>query len=257
MIDTSHDKNTTVIIPCFNEGSGIHATLKALTEQEDQNFDVIFVDNNSTDNTVDIIEQYINSCVMVRWQIIKEAQQGTGAASDTGMREAIRNGAEWLLRTDADCVPAVNWVAAMKEEFRKGTQLVAGKCDPRTDEVTRSPLSIWLLARVVNVAETYGKLSFRNKGDEYKTPFMMLSGCNVGIIKELYEKSGGFMRTRIEDVHEDRELMNACRRVTDRIVFSHEALVSMSTRRVDAWGVINTLRWYRNHGYRPENVNIR
>lgn len=257
MIDTSQDKTTAVVIPCFNESSGITATLDALAGQEDQNFDVMFVDNNSTDDTVDVIARYIRDNIQTRWQVVEETQQGTGAASDTGMRTAILNGAEWLLRTDADCTPAENWVAAMKHEFRGGTQLVAGKCDPRTDEVTRSPFSIWLLARVVNVAETYGKLTYRNKGEEYKTPFMMLSGCNVGITKELYEESGGFMRTKIEDVHEDRELMNACRRVTDRIVFSREALVSMSTRRVDAWGVINTLRWYRNHGYRPENVNIR
>lgn len=250
-------KNLWVVIPEWNEVNGIVSTLDALRTQSDTSFSLVVVDNDSTDGTSRLVTDYIAQYGLVRWEVIGETQRGTGAASDTGMRYAIAKGAEELVRTDADCIPVVDWIKEMRLEFDRGTQLVSGKCGPRVDEKPRSAFTLKMLDGVVSLAEVYGKFRFSNRGQGYKAPFMMLSGCNVGITTETYVESGGFMRTKIEDVHEDRELMNSVRLVTDKIVFSHKAFVHMSTRRVDAWGIVNTLRWYRNHGYKPENVNIR
>jgi glycosyltransferase involved in cell wall biosynthesis len=246
-----------ITIPAWNEEAGIVKTLDALREQTDTDFNVVIVDNNSTDFTYAIVSDYIDKYNLSRWEVIEEPQRGTGAASDTGMRYSISHGATQLLRTDADCIPVPEWVAEMKKEFARGTELVAGKCGPRVDETHRSQFKIKALEVVVSIAELYGKLRFSNTGGQYKTPFVMLSGCNVGITSHTYEAAGGFKRTRIEDLHEDRELMNDVRKVTEKIVFSKKAFIYMSTRRVDAWGIINTLRWYRNHGYKTDNANIR
>jgi hypothetical protein len=34
-------------------------------------------------------------------------------------------------------------------------------------------------------------------------------------------------------------------------------VVQGSSRRVRAWGLRNTLLWYKDHAYRPEHVDIR
>ena len=85
----------------------------------------------------------------------------------------------------------------------------------------------------------------------------MTAGCNVAITADLYLKCGGFPRTKIEDVHEDRVLINNVRRHTDKFKASKDVVVYTSTRRVREWGLWNTLMWYADHKYKPEVVDIR
>ena len=69
--------------------------------------------------------------------------------------------------------------------------------------------------------------------------------------------AGGFPRTAIEDVHEDRALVNAVRRLTRRYGAHREVVVLASARRAHAWGLVRTLGWYADHRYRPDVVDIR
>jgi glycosyltransferase involved in cell wall biosynthesis len=65
-----------VVVPVYNEAAGIRATLEALARQTDGDFDVVFVDNDSTDDSVAVIESFRQP----RWRVIHESQKGTGAA---------------------------------------------------------------------------------------------------------------------------------------------------------------------------------
>ena len=82
-----------------------------------------------------------------------EPEPGAGTAADTGFRHAIAGGATRLLRTDADCLPARDWVATARRAARRGADLVCGRSVPRRDEHpawpsgTVSPLSSALAAR--------------------------------------------------------------------------------------------------------------
>jgi glycosyltransferase involved in cell wall biosynthesis len=79
-----------VIVPVFNESRQLPEFLKSLdilTHNHNYQFQIIFVDNNSTDNSLDILKNYItnfnslgSSC-----QLISEKLQGKGAA----VRKAI------------------------------------------------------------------------------------------------------------------------------------------------------------------------
>jgi glycosyltransferase involved in cell wall biosynthesis len=247
----------TVVLPAFNEADHVLPTLRALLFQTDTNFDVVFVDNGSTDNTREILTTYIENLGIDRWHVIDEPQKGTGAAADTGMRWAAAHGATYIARTDTDCLPAQDWVEQVKKEMNSGTQFIAGKLKPRTDEY---PLPWWnykILDGAVVVAEFFGKVRPSNRGPEFHGSYIMTAGCNVAITAELYLKSGGFPRTKIEDVHEDRELINNVRRVTDNFKASKKVVVYTSTRRVKEWGLWNTLMWYADHKYKPEVVDIR
>ena len=114
-----------------------------------------------------------------------------------------------------------------------------------------------LLRAAVFLAEAFGRVRPGNRSPEYLGPYMMAAGCNVGITAELYLAAGGFPRTRIEDVHEDRALVNAVRRLTRDYARRRDVVVQGSSRRVQAWGLRNTLLWYKDHAYRPEHVDIR
>jgi glycosyltransferase involved in cell wall biosynthesis len=240
-----------VVVPVYNEAAGIRPTLDALASQADDDFDVVFVDNGSTDDSVAIISSYGQP----RWRVIHEPEKGTGAAADTGMRAAIAAGAELLARTDADCIPRADWTAAIRRSLAS-LGLVGGELIPRKDEGLNWPTRAGLRG-AVHLAEAFGRLRPANRDPAYRGPYMMAAGCNVGIRSELYLAAGGFPRTKIEDLHEDRALVNAVRRLTSNYARRADVVVYGSSRRVTAWGLRNTLLWYKDHAYRPDHVDIR
>lgn len=251
-----------VVVPVFQEAAGIRPTLEALAAQRDADFDAFFVDNGSTDGSADVIRSFAAERALHRWRVIDEAQKGTGAAADTGMRAAIAAGATLLARTDADCLPREDWTASVRRaltprtEGGRGLRLVGGELVPRRDEgvgwATRAALR-----GAVHLAEAFGRIRPGNRDPAYLGPYMMAAGCNVGITAELYAAAGGFPRTAIEELHEDRALVNAVRRLTRDYARRADVVVFGSSRRVRAWGLRRTLLWYKDHAYRPEVVDIR
>jgi hypothetical protein len=96
----------------------------------------------------------------------------------------------------------------------------------------------------------------RNWRPGYRTRFRLLTGSNCGIRAETYVKVGGFPRARIDEVHDDRALMNRVRLVSDRVTSDHDAIVASSARRYRHYGAAGILRWYMRHetGGRPIDV---
>ena len=244
-------------VPVYNEEHGIRPTLDALAAQTDTDFDVYFVDNASTDASAAVLEDYAREHNLSRWRVLSESQKGTGAAADTALRAAIAGGATLLARTDADCLPRADWTARVRAALTTdGLRLVGGELVPRLDEGlpwrTRA-----LLRGAVYLAEAFGRVRPGNRAEGYLGPYMMAAGCNMAITAELYEASGGFPRTKIEDLHEDRALVNAVRKITGDYARRRDIVVYGSSRRVEAWGLKNTLLWYKDHAYRPDHVDIR
>ncbi|WP_265522223.1 glycosyltransferase [Oerskovia flava] len=246
-----------VVVPARDEAHGIGATLSALRDQEDGDFDLVVVDNGSSDGTADVVTASARAWGMDRWQVVHESQKGTGAAADTGMRAAIAAGATHLARTDADCLPTPDWTRRVRAAFATGHDLVAGRLVARTDDRPVSRLQRSVLSGAVVVASTFGRFRPGNQDPAYRGPYVMAPGCNMAITADLYEQAGGFPRTAIEDLHEDRALVNAVRRLTTRYGAHREVVVHASARRAHAWGLVRTLGWYADHRYRPDVVDIR
>ncbi|MGW4640728.1 glycosyltransferase [Sphaerisporangium sp. NPDC004334] len=245
-----------VVIPAYNEATGIEATLRALEAQDDPAFTVLVVDNMSTDGTAEVVKSYAATSSMAI-RVVQESRKGTGAASDTGVRHAIAQGATHLARTDADCVPRRDWVRAIRRAFGEGLEMVGGKLRPRTDEF---PLKLWerrLIPFVVGVAAAFGRLRPGNRDAAYLGPYVMMPGATLAITASLYERSGGFPRTAIEEVHEDRALVNRVRKVTGAYASRRDVVVYGSVRRLRAYGLAGTLAWYADHHYRPDVVDVR
>ncbi|MFC4375262.1 glycosyltransferase family 2 protein [Nocardia halotolerans] len=245
-----------VVVPAFNEERGIGATLAALAAQRDTDYTLVVVDNNSSDHTVEVVRAFAAAHPVPVIEVINEARKGTGAAADTGMRHAISRGAQLLARTDADCLPAPDWTQRIRAGFDSGLRLVSGQLIPRTDEGVS-----WIDRTIVRVAlelaSAFGKLRSGNRDPKYLGPYVMTPGCNMAITAELYSAAGGFPRTAIEDLHEDRALVNAVRTITTDYGLRRDVRVYGSNRRVRAWGIRKTLAWYADHRYRPDEVDIR
>ncbi|MQY03337.1 glycosyltransferase family 2 protein [Actinomadura macrotermitis] len=246
-----------IVVPAYNEERSIGATLRRLAEQTDLDYTLVVVDNASTDGTCAVVRAFAADHPKVDVRLIGELEKGTGAAADTGIRHAILAGATHLARTDADCLPDRDWVAAVKRAFDDGLEMVSGPLLPRTDEF---PLKFWerrLLPAVVQLAATFGRFRPGNQDPLYLGPYVMMPGCNMAITASLYERAGGFPRTRIEDVHEDRALVNQVRYLTTDYGLRKDVTVYGSVRRLRAFGLVRTLGWYADHRYRPDVVDIR
>ena len=87
-----------IIIPCLNEEASIGNVLSNLPKEIDgiTNFDILVIDDGSTDNSVKIARECGAKVVS------HTRNMGVGAAFHTGISEALQLGADIILNMDAD-----------------------------------------------------------------------------------------------------------------------------------------------------------
>ncbi|MEY4390510.1 MAG: hypothetical protein RLZZ400_253 [Actinomycetota bacterium] len=245
-----------VTIPLYNEEKFIEKTLIALRDQTDKDFRVFLCDNNSTDSSVKLINDFISSNKL-DWFVVSETQKGTGAASDTGVRAAISAGCDVVLRTDADSLPHRDWVERMRAKFASDERIamVSGLSIPIRSEV--SSFNFWSYRFFAWIATMFGVFRASNYGGGARSIYIMAAGNNMAVRGNYYIEAGGFPRTTIEQAHEDRELVNQMRRHGMKVVRDRSAVVEVSARRIEAWGIVRSLEWYRSHRKPEQNVDIR
>jgi len=245
-----------IVVAAFNEVERVGETLDALARQI-RTAVVCLVDNASTDATAETVRAWAADHPDQPLRLVHEPEKGTGAAADTGIRVAMAAGARLVCRTDADCLPAPDWSAHLADALEGGLDLVVGRTVPRAD---LEPLRWWepgLIGALMTISDLVGRLRPSNRGPEYRTRFRLCAGDNVGVRSEMYGASGGFPRSRIEEVHEDRALMNRMRRITPRIGTVRRAVVATSIRRLRAYGLVGILRWYLHHGGGNGTIDVR
>ena len=102
----SRQISTTVIVPAYNEEDGLPVTLDKLQKVLDDSYEVIVVDDGSTDRTPEIARRF--SCRFFR----HEVNQGKGEALRTGIRHARGHNVIWI---DADDTYPVETIPRMVE----------------------------------------------------------------------------------------------------------------------------------------------
>ena len=89
-----------IVMPCFNSAAFIDATLRSVSEQSFRDYELIVVDDNSTDHTLQRVEQWRDRLAGLR--IIKSAENlGPGEARNRGIEAA---GADLVALIDSDDV---------------------------------------------------------------------------------------------------------------------------------------------------------
>lgn len=231
-----------VVVPAHNEEQRIGQTLDCLAAQRDLDFTLVVVDNASTDATAVIAAGFAAGAPMPV-HVITETDKGVGCAVDTGFRHAIAHGATLLARTDADCLPRPDWVSEVRAGFDGGAELVCGHITARRDE--SGPLRRSAFRGMVRAAALFGRLRPANRDPAYLAPYTMHAGHNMALTADLYERCGGMPRRPSPT---DRTFLNAVRRHTSRIEQRRGMVSESSLRRLAAYGVVGTARWYLDRG---------
>ena len=108
-----------VIVPCFNARQTIAAAVQSVLNQTYGGFEVILVDDGSTDNTADLIRTLCSTDARIR-AIYHGANRGPSAARNAAISEAK---GEWILLLDADDLYEPHRVAAFARSM--GAERVA------------------------------------------------------------------------------------------------------------------------------------
>ncbi|MFB0497401.1 glycosyltransferase involved in cell wall biosynthesis [Mucilaginibacter sp. OAE612] len=87
-----------VIIPCHNAARFVERAIRSVLVQSYKHIEIILVNNNSTDNTLQILERYAASYPGKVW-VLDEKKPGAPAARNTGLKKAR---GEWIQYLDAD-----------------------------------------------------------------------------------------------------------------------------------------------------------
>lgn len=88
-------KLVSVIIPMYGAEKFIKFTIQSVLEQSYKNLEILIIDDESPDNSVEICQQFTDS----RIQIIRQKNRGLAGARNTGIRHAR---GEYLAFLDAD-----------------------------------------------------------------------------------------------------------------------------------------------------------
>ena len=122
--------DVSVIISAFNRGDGLRATLESLLTQETGGvaYEVIAVDNNSTDNTAEVIRSFMAKA-HVKLSYLFEPRQGVSHGRNAGIGVAR---APVIAFTDDDVVVAPDWIRAIKRHFDENPDIdyLSGKMLP-------------------------------------------------------------------------------------------------------------------------------
>ncbi len=91
----SHAPAVSVIVPLYNKRETIARTINSILAQTFQSFELLIVDDQSTDGSKEIVRQFNDP----RVQLMQQANAGPGTARNAGIRASC---AEWVAFLDAD-----------------------------------------------------------------------------------------------------------------------------------------------------------
>lgn len=104
-----------VVIPVYNEEKYIKNCLNSLMRQEEKPDEIIVVDNNCTDNTINVVKKYKNI------KVIRERKQGIIAARNAGFDHAQ---GDIIARCDADAILPSDWIKKIKHDFNSNKKIL-------------------------------------------------------------------------------------------------------------------------------------
>lgn len=98
-----------VIVPFLNEEAYLGQSLTALLSQDYPDYEILLIDNGSTDRSIAVIDDILDNFPEKRGfvTVLYEEKKGTNPAREKGRMYAE---GEVLAQMDADCIPHSSWI---------------------------------------------------------------------------------------------------------------------------------------------------
>ena len=188
-----------VVICTYNREKFIARALETLTAQtlSPDKYEILIIDNNSTDNTASICREFINTHQLFNIEYLFEASKGLSFARNRGIAEAS---SPIIVYVDDDTEASSGFLENILIFFEAnpGTVGIGGKVIPVYPDTGEPP---WMNKYL------YGFVGLVDYGDRprlYHPPMKYPAGCNMSYTKEILQKAGGFnnqLTFRSDDKH--------------------------------------------------------
>lgn len=214
-----------VIVPAYNAGRTIVRCAESLMGLDYPNYEVIVVNDGSTDNTLALVKEFEKSGVFT---VIDQKNSGPSASRNKAI--ALAKG-EYIAFTDSDCIVEKNWLTELMKGFNASNPYlimgVGGDQQSPADE-TEFGRDLSGFFRNIGMVADYVK---DPSGKTAITETEHNPTCNVVYRKEVFGKVGLFNENLWPG--EDVELDYKIRRNGFKLMFNPSAVV---------------------YHYRPENI---
>jgi len=183
---TSPKPPVSIVVPVYNGEATIAECVEALLglDYPRRLVQTIVVDNNSTDNTADILQQFEGI------DYVFEPKKGAYQARNTGAKFAQ---SDLIAFTDADCIPKPDWLSRLVDGLVH-PQPPTANCQPPTDVAivggkveAHSPSN--LIERYIDYRKILDQKKMAERA-EFSLPFFVTANCLVR--RGVFEELGGF-----------------------------------------------------------------
>ena len=194
-----------VVVCTYNRDKHIKRALDSLINQDFDTsaYEIIVVDNNSTDNTSEIIHQFKKDNPNHNITLAKETNQGLSFARNKGIELAK---GQYVSFIDDDGIAQADYISKIKFYTDKYPEILAfgGKVLAKYETGIEPEWMSKYIERIISIVDMgeYVKL--------FKNTYPV--GCNMIFKKEIFDKLGGFntqLRLRSDDKYIFLKIMNA------------------------------------------------
>lgn len=227
--------SVSIVIPAYNEEGQLALCLEAIARQTVKPLEVIVVDNNSTDATVEVAERYPFVTVLHEWR------QGVVHARDCGFDAAH---GDVIGRIDAETVMGADWVERVQRIFAAGdVDAVSGSIG--FTDVPFEPF----FATIELTFRRYLAANLKRRGE------LFLYGGNMAMRRQAWHDIKEQLCAD-RAFHEDQDMAAHFAHSSYKLDFDENLRVRISARRVDSPinsyypYVVANGRTYAAHGLR-------
>lgn len=175
-------KKVTIIIPNYNGLKFMEPCFKALRAQSDQNFELLVVDNGSTDGSVKWLEDHQIPSIFL------EENTGFSGAVNIGIRESVT---PYVILLNNDTEPQPDYVKEMVKAIERS---------PKIFSVSSKMIQLYQKDLMDDAGDMYSVLGWAyqrgvgQKSSGYNKACRVFSACAGAAIyrREVFDKIGGF-----------------------------------------------------------------
>lgn len=198
-------KGFSILIPCYNEAKIIKNTINGLDEIDYDNYEVIFINDGSIDNTIEILDEelqleeiedgFFQSTFNENIYVIDKLNGGKGESLNAGIEKANK---ELICTLDADCILHKDALSYMNYVFQDDDVIASGGVVKilqmfRLSKKSKLLVKLQALEYLKSFYVYKASLAFNNA-------IAIISGAFGVFRKEELEIVGGFKQVLGEDV---------------------------------------------------------
>jgi glycosyltransferase involved in cell wall biosynthesis len=229
-----------IVIPVFNEEQHLRACLTSVRDQSEPADEVIVVDNNSSDSSLEIASEFDFV------KIIKEPKQGIVHARNCGFNSAK---SQIIGRIDADSVMDKHWVSRLKQLMQDPEIMAVSGTFYYYDQPSR---------KTALLLDTAARQELSRRSRDFA---MFFAGANMAIRAKAWHIVEP-TTCRDNTMHEDWDLAIHLAQQELKVVFDRGLVVGTSTEMMDdpqqgfSAYLKKNIRTFKGHGLPTERVRM-